>query len=103
MLKIKPGVKLQGLQPEMLIAVVVCRDICGHFGVDAVITSARDGIHGKGSRHRIGMAIDLRIRDLKTDQPQDVTRKIGEALGEEFDVVLEMEKHHIHIEFDPDE
>jgi len=62
------------------------------------VTSLAESRHGKGSRHYSGLAVDLRIWDLKS--PAVACKEIAGRLGLEFDVVLE--KDHIHIEYDPD-
>ena len=64
---------------------------------EVTVTSGRDGIHMKNSRHYTGDAIDIRSTDMKL--PEYTTRKIGEELGNNFDVLFEND--HIHIEYDP--
>jgi len=100
-LKLKPGVKIQGLHPEMILAAQVASDIYTCYGVDCWLTSALDGKHGRGSLHFKGYAIDIRTRNLEVRQRQPVADEIKRALGAEFDVVFERRKFHIHIEFDP--
>jgi len=97
-MKIKSGVEVNGLKVEILLAVIIAREIYASLGVELVITEATGGKHGHGSFHYIGMAIDLRTRDFmdKGRQASDLLKKF---LGEEYDVVLE--KDHIHIEFNP--
>lgn len=75
----------------------ISREIVGR---DAMVTSARDGIHSSNSLHYQGRAIDLRIRDIADASLKWRYRdRLAEALGEDFDVVMETD--HIHVELDP--
>lgn len=73
------------------------RERTGH---DATITSARDGEHMEGSRHDSGEAIDLRTRDMDRETAEQITRDLQQELGRDYDV--EIEKNHIHVEYDPE-
>ena len=100
---IKQGVKARGLQPEIALAVAEAREVYREFNAEIVITSLLDGEHMKGSKHYDGQAVDLRVRHLSRSDWSTVASRIRVALGPEYDVVLEAEKLHIHIEFDPKE
>lgn len=69
------------------------------IGRDAIITSARDGVHKRASLHYQGQAIDLRTFDMPPGREHDVVRELKNVLGPDFDVVLEPD--HIHLEYDP--
>lgn len=97
---IKPGVKIAGIQPEIVIGFIIATPICNKFGVDCVLTAVRDGKHMAHSKHNIGHAIDIRKRDLASDQVGEFRITLVRALGEEFDVVEH--ENHWHIEFDPE-
>lgn len=66
-------------------------------GRDAVFVHVMDGKHKKGSRHYVGLAVDIRIWYVKN--PQVFADSIKKLLGKHYDVVLE--KTHIHVEYDP--
>lgn len=101
MLSLKPGVRVGGLAPEMVLAGVVVMMVFREWGYNScTITSCRDGQHKEGSLHYVGKALDFRTRDVVQSQLPTIVADIKEALGEEFDVVLE--KDHIHLEFDPE-
>ncbi len=68
MLRIKPGVALLGMRPEILLAVIAAEPIWYQMGTDLTITSCTEGVHSKGSRHYSGLAIDLRTRGLSNEQ-----------------------------------
>ena len=48
MLSVKKGVKLNGLRPEMLFAVMVADRIYSENGIECVITSGTEGKHKEG-------------------------------------------------------
>lgn len=98
-MKLKHSVRLQGLQPQILLAVMVADDVYKKYGKELVITSVNDSRHGKNSIHYRGNAIDTRTRYFSYDEKIAVYKEIKERLTVDFDVVLE--KDHIHIEFDP--
>lgn len=96
-MQLKPGVSLLGMQPQLVLACMVANQIYMAQSAEMVITSVTDSKHGTGSLHYQGQALDLRINNLL--DPEQVHTKIKEALGAEFDVVLEAD--HIHIEWQP--
>jgi len=81
------------------------------FERDLVITSAmRPQRPGGSSLHPKGRAMDIRTRDLQVSEIQFLADAVREALGEDFDVVIEgrggvgryrNRPDHIHIEYDP--
>lgn len=96
-MKIKPGVDLRGIQPEMAIAAVIAERVYAAQGAELMITSGVEGKHMAGSLHYKGMALDLRLPPA-AKIPATVLALRG-SLAEQFDVVLEVD--HIHVEFDP--
>ncbi len=96
---LKQNVKINGLRPELLLAIVIVNDVYKHFDEELVITAITDGIHSKTSLHYVGFAFDCRIWYFDKNEIPQVVKMIKEALTDEFDVVLE--KDHIHIEFQP--
>jgi len=98
---LKAGVDLRGIKPQMAVAYTIASHIYRARGYWCTITSASDGKHGPNSLHYSGNALDLRTRDCKPDDLQMIYVSLRQALGAQFDVVLE--KDHIHVEFDPKE
>lgn len=98
-MRLKPGVEAKGLQPEILLAVIAAQHIYSEKGYGLVITSLLDGKHSANSLHYKGLAVDLRIRHLPQGTANVITHELSEALGSEYDVILEDD--HIHVEFDP--
>ena len=98
-MQLKTGVKLRGLQPELLLALIVADGIYKkYFARDLVVTSVTDGCHKVGSKHFVGQAADLRLWGLE-GRVESIVSALVAALGEDFDVVPE--KDHIHLEYDP--
>ena len=98
---IKPGVDVRGVQPEILLARIIAGEIFARYGVDAIITSVVEGKHQLGSKHYKALAIDLRIKHMDKRLWPVVAEALSKALGPQYDVILEAEKLHIHVEFDP--
>jgi hypothetical protein len=100
-LDFKPNVVLD-LEREMVIVLPAIERAHQKVGVirGAYITSARDSVHGKGSLHPKGLAIDLRTRDLEMSRIIELASEIKATLGKNFDVVIEQD--HLHVEYDPD-
>jgi len=100
-MKLKKGVKIMGIKPEIAFVMPIIDGVVNIYDKveGCVITSACDSKHGVGSRHYIGLGIDVRTRNMTEPQQQYCATDLNDRLGEDFDVVLE--KDHIHIEFDP--
>ena len=68
------------------------------------ITSANDSKHMVGSLHFENRAFDIRIKNIIGDEKHEArlwTERMQIALGEDYDVVLEID--HIHVEYQPKE
>lgn len=103
-LSLKPGVKLQMLQPQCVLALMICASVYESMGAQTcVVTSINDGKHSDLSLHYEGYAFDLRTKDFQGDGLA-LRDAIAEALGRNFDVVLESigkPNEHLHVEYDP--
>lgn len=102
-LHLKKGVRIGGARPEIAIALVIVTGIFGEEGKDNIVTSLSDGVHSKRSLHYSGAAFDCRIRHIPDVQGrwEWLTEKIQEALGADFQVILERKRPHIHVEYQP--
>ncbi len=98
-MKIKPGVRILGIRPEILLALMIAESLFNKENVELVITAAIDGKHSRASLHYTGAAVDLRIRHLPLGGAEKIYGDLISALGSDYDVVLE--KSHIHVEFQP--
>ena len=104
-MKLKHGVRLTDLTPQMAIAACIVRDVYAELdpGASCTITSANDSKHGENSWHYKGRALDFRTHDFTGDK-QQLLYVLKDALGPEFDVLLEgagTPNEHIHCEWDP--
>lgn len=106
-MRFKHNVVVRGVIPELILAAMVVEDVWWDYqdGEDSlVITSAVDGYHSYGSRHYSGNALDFRTKTLPRGDVPEFADAVKEALGEDFDVVLEsyMEPNeHLHVEYHP--
>ena len=97
-MKIKSGVRVLGVRPEMVLALIIAESIYDDLQEDFRLTSCVEGVHSRASIHYAGGAGD-------TSRPADLVRatvlvtRLRESLGNDFDVILESD--HIHIEFQP--
>jgi len=96
---IKPGVSVKGVRAETVFAMNEARAWCDRNGIAFTITSCTEGKHMEGSLHYSGLAFDFRTRDMSPAMKTACGLSLQEALGEQYDVVLE--KSHCHVEFDP--
>ncbi len=108
MIRFKKGVSMRGVRGAAFLILAKAESIWDKslnnqdfFGVDLVVTSARDGKHMIGSKHYEGMALDLRIRDFAKNEEKTAAKFLQRRLGRHYDVVLESD--HIHVEYDPKE
>lgn len=99
MLSLKPGVRINGLKPEILLAIQIVHSVFVANKKNCVITSCVEGQHSRGSKHYSGNAIDVRTRHLLPTEREAIEADCRESLGAEYDVVFETT--HLHIEYDP--
>lgn len=99
MLSFKHDVKLDVLDPRIVLGVLCVYSVFEEFGYDCVITSISDGVHRSDSFHYRGCAADFRIRHINGPAIDAVVNNLRQALGSNFDVVLEVD--HLHVEYDP--
>lgn len=103
MIGLKRGVKVGGIQPEILLAVIIGNSLFDSLHIPFIVTSGLDSsVHMTTSLHYKGQAIDIRLPSFYNPTPNldsNLTDSLRNALGEGYDVVLE--KDHIHIEYDP--
>ena len=84
----------------MAVAFSICCWICADYGISLVLTEGTGGKHMAHSKHPIGLAIDIRKRDLPKAAIANFDAELRESLGEQYDIVNE--ETHWHIEFDPE-
>lgn len=97
-MRLKKGVSVKGMRTEILLALHIANDVYKKLGKELVVTAVTDGKHRSGSLHYVGLGADLRTRYFK-DKGIRAAALLKDALGDEYDVVLE--KNHIHVEYQP--
>ena len=103
-MRLKPGVRLIGVRPEIVVALVAADGLWREVGIDGgvTITAGMDGTHKVGSFHYAGCAFDARTRGL-TDAKTTVA-ELAARLGPDYDVLLEgagTDNEHCHVEWEP--
>lgn len=63
------------------------------------LTSGTEGKHSPGSLHYVGLAIDIGLLNIPQNTRIIIRDSARDALGLEYDVVLESD--HLHIEYQP--
>ena len=91
--------RILGVKPEMVFGFVIVASVYESFGLKCEVTCGTNGKHSRGSKHYSGYALDFRTRTIPAAIRPKVAQKAREALGADFDVVLE--RTHLHVEFDP--
>ncbi len=105
-MKTKKGVILHGLHPMMQIANAKATLVWWQNGEELVITEAvitrKTGLHpeGKACDYRIWYFVDY-DDELDVGKVYEVAAMLQEALGDDYDVIVELDKWHIHCEWDP--
>lgn len=98
-MELKQGVQIHGISPEMVLGAVITQSVFNAFGLLMTVTSVVDGKHSLTSLHNSGNAIDVRRHNVPPSVLPKLVQALKDALGIDFDVVLEAS--HIHIEYQP--
>ena len=99
-LELKPGVRIQGLRPETVLALQIIEGAFRDAGIPmTTITSGIESSHSRASFHYSGAAVDIRTRNVETAKLAPLRAEIARRLADDFDVVLEGD--HLHIEYEP--
>ena len=116
MIRLKTGVRIQGVQAPLLLGLFLAEQVYASIGVECVVTSLNDGKHCDASQgrpcpdgrprslHADGLAADLRIKDVHPTKRELVVVRLTDVLGPEWDVKWEYkgtDNEHVHLEFDP--
>jgi hypothetical protein len=98
---LKKNVKIQGLTPEILLAIMIVNEVYKSYSIEFVITSVTDSKHtATNSLHYSGNAFDCRTSNIPVNIPREmILNDIKEALGPNFYVLDE--KSHFHISYKP--
>jgi len=95
---LKQGVSLKLLQACMFPAMIVCIDYFDSINKDFTITSGDDSKHLTNSKHYIGLAFDVRSRELSDIEKFNFRIYFTERLDNCFYFLQESD--HFHIQYD---
>ncbi len=96
-LRLGARVRIHGIRPELLLALMILADFCRGSEIKPLVTSMIDGAHMNNSLHYVGAAFDF-VSDLTEDRDAWLN-ELRMRLGRDFDVVDEHD--HVHIEYQP--
>jgi hypothetical protein len=97
-MKRKKNVRIGGVQPEMVVAMLLVEPVLDSYNQEMVLTEVTGGMHSETSRHYSGFAFDIRTWQLQEDETVDqCAEKIRDALGKEYRVIVH--DTHIHVMF----
>lgn len=105
-LSIRADVRIHGLRPEAIIALVIANDTCRDHSYDCQISGGIEGIHSRTSLHYAGLAFDFTVGGIPNGaiasvEYQCIANKLAAALGPDYDVIMETKRLHIHVEYQP--
>ena len=107
MIRLKEGVRVHGIQPEIVFAIAVARDVwLRHSADELVVTSVIDGKHARPSFHYSGSAVDFRIHNVPQVYRAAAVIELKERLGPDYEVIHESvgePNEHVHVHFRPRE
>lgn len=111
MIRLKQGVLLTNVCPQMILVIQVVNEIYKSHGIhETWITSCDDSQHGPTTLHGKGRALDFRIHNVPEPLRAPIVSKLKACLndktngGKEFEVYWESpgtENEHLHVEYDP--
>lgn len=98
---VKPGATLS-TKPEIEHARRIVAAVYQRHGYTVTVTEgwANEG-HVANSKHYEGLAEDYRVNDVPTHLWLTLASEIRAQLGSNYDVLLERDPDHIHVEYDP--
>lgn len=108
-MRVKPGASIVGVRWQMWNALLHAEALWREYGyLELVITSGTDAAVGRVpySLHYRGLGVDIglpvrRGKLVGVEEVRQRARDLQASLGPSYDVVLELAKNHIHIEYDP--
>lgn len=97
-MKLKPGVNFTNIDPRLQEAVQKLDSFLQSFlDIELVITAGRDGKHMPTSLHYQGKAADIRVWNIL----DAIRERMKSIVGPDFDLILERNNPHYHLEYDP--
>lgn len=107
---LKPGVRVVGIKPEILLALTITDGVYRDLKLRCEVKSIVDGNHDGGpyhtSSHYSGTSFDVTIPPVETFQagnttPEELLAELKARLGTEFFTSMNQAASHIHISYMP--
>jgi hypothetical protein len=92
-----------GVQPEIVLALLIAAPLFAEYKQDCVITSLTEGEHTTGTLHHNGLAVDLRSHHLSPSDKVALLDDLRDALPPYYEIYLEDSggrNEHFHLEYD---
>ena len=109
-MQLQSNVRVQGIKPEILLAMVIINTVFEKREMEMVVTSVVDGNHDGGefatSSHYAGMSFDCVwpggpiLEGVDTLQ-QKIMAEIKELLGSQYFVTVNTPRTQLHVSFMP--
>lgn len=102
MISLKEGVDLRGLQPPLILGMIIVDSFLDYRRIPCLITSVCDSAPNRipNSLHKTGLAFDVRATpNIAKSRWRDIILALRLLLGSQFDIIHH--ENHLHIEFDP--
>lgn len=111
LLKKDSKLSIKKLQLQTLLGICILEGVFRKANTDLIITCGDNGVHGPGSLHGAGFAVDIRSKHIDRGLLKSILEEAKHALGthlpgsaKQFDLILEAEgkdNEHFHLEYDP--
>lgn len=98
-MELKAGVGTAGLRPELLLGLIIAQTVYKEYSVPFVVTEITGAEHSVGSLHYLGLAADLRSRDIPKAVFNALVSVLRRRLGDDFEVLVESD--HLHLQYRP--
>lgn len=112
-MRLKSGVSIQGLHEKICKALGYFEGVYKAYNLSEsfVITSGtedppdtedlRESTHRASSLHPTGRAVDIRTWGFTKQDLHDIAQTAQDVLGEDYDIIVEID--HLHVEYEGDQ
>jgi hypothetical protein len=105
MVRLGAKARLHGIQPELIVGLLILSDILDAHNVMMEVSHVADGVHARASIHYIGGAADLIfLGAVDASVKRAIFDDWATSVGQDFDVLFEAAgtaNEHLHVEWQP--
>ena len=104
MIKMKDDtVRVRDMSTALLFGLTMVHSMFQVHGLDVIITSLNDNLHGDKSLHHSGNAADIRskLEGLSDMGAREIAQQVSADLGPDYDFIYETANPHFHLEYQP--